>query len=429
MARPWLVVVLLTLLVAPVGHGGVATALDAGADTAVGASDGSGLGVDVGPATDERTAPGDFAALGERTGVAAAQSQEFDRTVFSIEVYENGSARWTFSYRRSLANESERAQFEAYAEEFNAEETATYRDFMRRADALVRAGANETGREMSATDFRREASVSNLGNQGIVEMSFRWDGFAVTEGDRVVVGDVFEGGLYIGPTQRFVVRWESSLEPRTTEPPPTQNTSDSLVWSGGENGIQFLDGQPRVVFGPATNGTGDGSGAGGGAGTAGPNDSGLAGDVGTPDDGDDLPLWPLVVGVVVVVGSVGVAARRGHLTPESDGEDGSPGADVGTPSDGDGGVPATDPPEPAVPDEEFMTDEDRVLAMLDANGGRMKQVNIVEESDWSKSKVSMLLSEMEEAGRISKLRVGRENIISRAGDEPAASRSQFDDDA
>jgi len=32
----------------------------------------------------------------------------------------------------------------------------------------------------------------------------------------------------------------------------------------------------------------------------------------------------------------------------------------------------------------------------------MKQVNIVEETEWSKSKVSMLLSEMEDDGDISK---------------------------
>jgi uncharacterized membrane protein len=58
----------------------------------------------------------------------------------------------------------------------------------------------------------------------------------------------------------------------------------------------------------------------------------------------------------------------------------------------------------------------------------MKQVNIVEHTDWSKSKVSMLLSDMEETGTISKLRVGRENIISLAGHEPDATKSPFDEE-
>ena len=40
----------------------------------------------------------------------------------------------------------------------------------------------------------------------------------------------------------------------------------------------------------------------------------------------------------------------------------------------------------------------------------------------------MLLSEMEDDGDISKLRVGRENIISLAGNEPEAAGSPFEDE-
>jgi len=68
-----------------------------------------------------------------------------------------------------------------------------------------------------------------------------------------------------------------------------------------------------------------------------------------------------------------------------------------------------------------------VKKLLHENGGRMKQVNIVDETGWSKSKVSMLLSEMEDEGDISKLRVGRENIISLDGHEPDAAGSPLDE--
>ncbi len=419
MTRSLLVVVLLTVLVAPLGHGGVATALDVSPPD----SDG-GEGSDGGL----HTVGGDdaAAAMGGAQRLGTDGLQSFDRTVFSIEVYANGSARWTFSYRRSLANDTQRQRFEAYAEEFDGEETATYQDFKQRAGALTRAGENETDRAMNATGFRKDAYVNNLGNQGIVEMSFLWVGFGVRQGERVVVGDVFEGGLYIGPDQRFVVGWSPSLRPVTATPAPTQNTSDELIWSGGESGTQFLDGQPRVVFDPANGSAGatNGSGAGVG-GTSG----GSPGDV--PDDG--IPLWPFAVGFAVVVGSIGVAARRGLLPPTDSEEDERTRTDDATgrpgPPDGSSGGAADGDTEPAVPDDEFMTDEDRVLAMLAENGGRIKQVNIVEGTDWSKSKVSMLLSEMEEAGQVNKLRVGRENIISRPGDEPAASRSGADDDA
>jgi len=79
------------------------------------------------------------------------------------------------------------------------------------------------------------------------------------------------------------------------------------------------------------------------------------------------------------------------------------------------------------PVPEQLSDEERVIQLLEKNGGRMKQVNIVKNTEWSKSKVSMLLSDMEEEGEISKLRVGRENIISLAGEEPDAAGSPFEE--
>jgi len=73
-------------------------------------------------------------------------------------------------------------------------------------------------------------------------------------------------------------------------------------------------------------------------------------------------------------------------------------------------------------------DERRVLELLEAHDGRMKQGHIVDQTDWSKSKVSMVLSEMEAAGTVSKLRVGRENIVSLAGSEPEGVGSPFEEE-
>ncbi|MFC3958300.1 helix-turn-helix transcriptional regulator [Halovivax cerinus] len=70
-----------------------------------------------------------------------------------------------------------------------------------------------------------------------------------------------------------------------------------------------------------------------------------------------------------------------------------------------------------------VTDRERVLSMLSENGGRIKQAEIVDSVDWSKAKVSRLLAELEADGEITKLRLGRENLICKPGSEPAASRS------
>ncbi|AGB31233.1 putative membrane-associated protein/domain-like protein [Natrinema pellirubrum DSM 15624] len=73
--------------------------------------------------------------------------------------------------------------------------------------------------------------------------------------------------------------------------------------------------------------------------------------------------------------------------------------------------------------EEFVTDRERVRQLLRDNGGRMKQSNIVDSVDWSKAKVSRLLADLEEDGQITKLRLGRENLVCLPGHEPTASKS------
>jgi hypothetical protein len=371
--------------------------------------------------------------------VAEAQ-QEFDRTAFIITVHGNGTARWTFRFERTLANETERQDFRTFADRFDTEETALYTDFVNRSERLVAAGTNATGREMAAEEFRRDARVSELGNEGIVEMSFRWVGFAPVSGDRVVVGDVFEGGLYIRADQRLVfVRgpglvFEEASPSADSIAGDSLAESDSVTWRGERT---FADERPRVVLAPPSTATPTPSvtpTAGGGPGGTDtpPTTTAPGGDGG-------LGMLPLVALAAVLLLGVGaaVAYRSGALGGDDGptggaaaGDDGA-GPDGGAAAAGAGGAGATagdDDPEPAVTDAELLSDEERVMRLLEESGGRMKQVNIVEETDWSKSKVSMLLSEMEDQGEISKLRVGRENIISKKGMEPEAARSPFEDD-
>jgi uncharacterized membrane protein len=73
-----------------------------------------------------------------------------------------------------------------------------------------------------------------------------------------------------------------------------------------------------------------------------------------------------------------------------------------------------------------LTDTERILELLDKNDGRLWQRDIHERTEWSKSKVSRLLSRMEEADQIRKIAIGRENIIALPGDEPELARSGID---
>ncbi|WP_134672568.1 helix-turn-helix transcriptional regulator [Halorussus marinus] len=355
----------------------------------------------------------------QRLGVG----DDFDDVTFHITVYGNGTAKWTFTYQQTL-NETEKDEFEAFAEEFNNNSTALYDGFRGQAKDLASAGQNRTNRTMDAERFSKEARVGGIVNEnrGIVQMSFHWTSFAVADGADVVIGDVFQDGLYLGPNQSLVVHAGPELrftavDPNATVSDGTLAQSESVTWEGRRD---FNDERPRVRFEPVpvTTTAAETTRSGG---AAGPNATTTAVAQQPGETGSPLALF--VAAVVVLLGLAAAFAWRqgdfGSFADRGDDPGGTAGSAAANP---DSGSPA-----PSVSDEELLTDEARVKKLLDENGGRMKQVNIVDETGWSKSKVSMLLSEMEEDGEISKLRVGRENIISLEGHEPDAAGSPLEE--
>lgn len=367
-------------------------------------------------------------AQGANESNAPAETS-FGETQFVVTVFDNGSARFTQRYNQQLTNASDRQNFRAYAERFNSEETTLYTDFRTQAAALTGEGSNATGRRMVAQSFTREAQVTAQPTAtGVVEMSFLWSNFTATDGDRLTVGDAFENGLYLSPEMSLELRAgpDLNVDWESVEPAPdastngSANESDSLTYFGE---TQFASGQPRVSFVPESSMGGDSS-----------------------LSSEPMMLLAGVLVALLLLGAVVVRradtpifSRRADRTDATEtvasSADNVPEAtatadtDVGdvtdaTEQDTEEPTPTVGP---SVTDEELQSDEDRVFSLLEANGGRMRQSAIVAETGWSKSKVSMLLSEMEDAGLISKLRVGRENIVSLEGHEPAATRSPFED--
>lgn len=343
----------------------------------------------------------------------------FTNAEFEIRVYRNGSARWAIRATRPLENQSDIERFRSFAETFGSTETDTFRNFRLRAQRLVRFGTNATGREMNATGFARDTRVVELGQtRGVVELSFLWTNFASTDGNRVVVGDVFRGGMFVDAGQRLVIARGPDLvfESISDDPPPDSQSvegnltaSETVTWFGERD---FPDQRPRAVLVPV-----------GARGDASPAETVPATATPSPATGGSggVGILPFVfVAVILLALSGGFVLYTGTV----DAVRPSSGTNAGAASTG-----AANPGETTTQDAvSTISDEDRVLRLLDTNGGRMKQVDIVDEMDWSKSKVSMVLSDMEADGTISKLRVGRENIISKAGEEPDVAGSPFEDE-
>ena len=337
-----------------------------------------------------------------------AQTEE---THLEVQLEEDGDARWTITAVVTLEDNDAIERFEAFGEEFEAGERGV--DFG--VDTFERAASeasDATGREMSIGSTEREAVVvretdpdAEHAGYGELRVSFTWSSFArIDDNGTMYVDDAFNTtdgtwlpGLESGQT--LAIHTPPGYQSPSTA--PVGAVDGTLWWEGPET---FEPGYFEIVYQPS-------------AGVGAPSDTGLS--------------TILLVGALVLSGAallLGVyllvrrresgkpepespAASSASGTPENgvEGDDSAHGASVAA-TNGDGG-------DDTQPDLELLSDEERVEYLLEHNGGRMKQANIVKETGWSNAKVSQLLSSMDEDERINKLRIGRENLISLPDDD------------
>ncbi|XGI83456.1 helix-turn-helix transcriptional regulator [Halorutilales archaeon Cl-col2-1] len=320
----------------------------------------------------------------------------FDITVFEVDIHESGKATWTIEMRRQLDTEDEIQGFRDLRTQYNLGEVEIFtgiEDSLREVNTVA---VNQTGREMSLNDFDRDLLVRETvtGSVGVARLRFNWTGFAATEsnGSRVVVGDVFEGGFVVGEGQRLIIRHDEGLTATDVVPPADVSGENSYQWEGQR---AFEDGRPRLVLTPNT--------------TSGSSETPSDEDSGISELEVGIGVFLLVVGLF---GGVYLGRRMGGNRPsEPTSAVTRNGSGSQTPRQPETEDKSEDEDTEEEVDEELLTDEDRVVRLLRQNDGRMKQASIVEETGWSKSKASMVLSDMEDEGRISKLRLGRENVI------------------
>jgi uncharacterized membrane protein len=324
----------------------------------------------------------DPAAAQQTTGTPTPVAEN---TTFALEIQSNGDARWTITDTYAL-DESETEAFRDTGEQFADEGgQAVWLPAFRQARDEA---STVTGREMAITGVDRRYEVSDRKGQLVLE--FTWTNFATVDGENIVVGDAFNStdGTWFGTLtadQRLVI---SPPPGYGVESAPSAVTDGKLVFEGRRT---FEPGYLSVVY------TGEQPN------TQTPTE--------TPESvfsGIDSVWLGGVVLLVLLVGAVGYMFRSGYA-------DGLPSA---TAADDDGddsagtAASASDTADSEDVDVELLSDEERVERLLEENGGRMKQARIVSETGWSNAKVSQLLSSMDEEGRIDKLRIGRENLIS-----------------
>lgn len=323
-----------------------------------------------------------------------------EETVITVHVRENGDAHWNVTTRFALADENETAAFDRLADDFEDGDVET-RFSIDVFERLAERSSDETGRRMSITDVQWTTHATN--ETGRLTLSFTWTEFARTEfarteEERLVVDDAFDRGSGT---------WLPSLSANQTlviVPPPGYAVTNSPPGVGVNNGAIRVRGPHSF----ASNGL----------------EITLEGDAeqGIAALLSDLNVQELSVLAVLLtamgVGGFGVYVwtRRRHgpsagLRSEQRETvaEHEPTAEAAAGANADGSDAVEDEPDDVA--EELLSDEERIERLIERNDGRMMQAKIVKETGWSNAKVSQLLSSMDEEGRITKLRIGRQNLI------------------
>jgi hypothetical protein len=327
----------------------------------------------------------------------------------------DGDARWIVSIRYDLSSDGDRAAFDRYGRTFEAGDTDVGLGvgFFR---TLVSQASRATGREMSIQRPRRNATVDD--GTGVLRLSFTWTNFVTDTADGFRIDDAV-----LMPGNRTWLTSITSTQRLVVETPPGYRVTDTRF--GLENGSVVVEGphtfqEPLAISYRET-----------------------AGEEPASETPWLLIAGALLVGLGLVAAVVYVRRRDTEGAPAVATDAGTPGADGDEPvsepgAEGDGsivadgdetaaersGAPNGDDEATGVDDGDgttdpsLLSDEERVERLLDRNGGRMKQARIVRETGWSDAKVSQLLSTMAEDGRVEKLRLGRENLISLPDQEP-----------
>ena len=313
-------------------------------------------------------------------GPLAAAGVSEPTTTLEVALQPDRSADWTVTVTYDLQTDDQQAAFDELAAAYQ-DGAANFGPTASLYENLAAQAGTATGREMEIEDPSYDAV--RRGTTGRLELSFTWTAFLAAEDEeRLVFNDVLST-----PSGTWLSTLGENQVLRITTPRGYAITSASEPFADNTVEIEGprrfdSDDHIRIIFEESVFGAGA-----------------------LRFVGVAVILSAMIIGVALLLNRSDRIAVRERVLP-GDGDDAAaPTAATEEPVD-------TDPPEE---DLSLLADDERVERLLERNGGRMRQAAIVEETNWSDAKVSQLLSSMADADQVSKLRIGRENLITLPG--------------
>ncbi len=403
---------------------------------------GVGVGVD-------EVAGADSAAPAGSLGSIAGTQVDPDDVSLRIELRPDGTAAWTVEYRVRLDDDNTTRAFASLRDDIAANDTRYVSEFRGRMVATADAAENATGRSMAVRNVSVTATRQELPQEyGVLTYTFEWTNFAAVEEGSITAGDAL-AGFFLDAETSLQFSWPAGYGVEAARPDPDDLRTESriAVWNGP---VDFGSNEPTLAVtdraAGATATTTAGAGAGGG-GQGGGSDG---------DAGNGLPTGAIVAAVVAAVVAAGLvyrwqgddpvagadptagggAAGGGEGTPAADAADAAgpaPGDDAGGAATvaGSGGAGATASDDAADAEataggdaddeppwaDELLSNQERVLALVEHEGGRMKQQEVAGTLEWTDAKTSQVVRTMREEGDLDAFRLGRENVLVLPGEE------------
>lgn len=289
-------------------------------------------------------------------------SAELASTTYTFDVDADGGAWYIMEYRVPLDTQEKIDQFEDFKQ--MVEGSSTHRaEFETQMRDLVAEASYGTSRPMTASDFDVSVKIQKTlsGKRGYIKYSFKWTNFADKTESTISAGDVLFGGQDLLEDDSFVIKIPDGYKVSEVSPSPDIKRSDELVWNGPRSLV--LD----VVF-------------------------------------EKSSPWFTYVLLLLLLAGGGYYYKKKNDKGQSIKKSGIRVEEAGASSD----PPVSSKREIS---KVFESEEDVVASIVREHGGAMMQSELVKKTGFSKSKISALLNKMDKAGRVQRIKKGRENMV------------------
>lgn len=291
--------------------------------------------------------------------VPSIKSQDSEDTTHII-IYEDGSAFWELEIRFELKSEADRTFFQDYIDALEEEKDVMIEEKKTEIEDIINKLNLTMKRSMTIENLNLSYGVVETINKdyGVVKFQFLWHGFAEKDGDKLLIGDVFLGGYYLNKNETMIIDFPQNFIYEYVYPLPDETKISNLIWYGPKN---FGEKEPTLILSRFE-----------------VKNTETKSSTEKQEEGKEKDY--LFIILIFIIGILFIAILTTKIRKKKN-------------------------------EEDIFFDEDIIVDLLKKKGGKCMQNKIVEETGFSKSKISQVLNDMEQNGVISKKKIGRNNLI------------------